>query len=217
MAEEKKSFFARLREGLTKTRNNIVKGFDSVFSGYSVIDDEFYEELEETMIMGDLGGRATEEILDRLKEQVNDQGICDPQDCREILIDSIREQMHVGKTAYDFEKEQKVRCKCFSGRKQGQREICKSEKKTGKRCDLENSSAAKMAVYGYCLCCSRCSGNGSYPAADPGKNRRYSHSGKSRDILGDFPLFYNDCTYRIHGICQGRSAYRIWAENHTCT
>lgn len=52
MAEEKKSFFARLREGLTKTRNNIVKGFDSVFSGYSVIDDEFYEELEETMIMG---------------------------------------------------------------------------------------------------------------------------------------------------------------------
>ena len=93
MAEEKKSFFARLREGLTKTRNNIVKGFDSVFSGYSVIDDEFYEELEETMIMGDLGGRATEEILDRLKEQVNDQGICDPQDCREILIDSIREQM----------------------------------------------------------------------------------------------------------------------------
>ena len=46
MAEEKKSFFARLREGLTKTRNNIVKGFDSVFSGYSVIDDEFYEELE---------------------------------------------------------------------------------------------------------------------------------------------------------------------------
>ena len=106
MAEEKKSFFARLREGLTKTRNNIVKGFDSVFSGYSVIDDEFYEELEETMIMGDLGGRATEEILDRLKEQVNDQGICDPQDCREILIDSIREQ--IGKTAYDFEKEQSV-------------------------------------------------------------------------------------------------------------
>ena len=107
MAEERK-LFARLREGLTKTRNNIVKGFDSVFSGYSVIDDEFYEELEETMIMGDLGGRATEEILDRLKEQVNDQGICDPQDCREILIDSIREQMHVGKTAYDFEKEQSV-------------------------------------------------------------------------------------------------------------
>ena len=103
MAEEKKSFFARLREGLTKTRNNIVKGFDSVFSGYSVIDDEFYEELEETMIMGDLGGRATEEILDRLKEQVNDQGICDPQDCREILIDSIREQMSVGELAYEFE------------------------------------------------------------------------------------------------------------------
>ena len=47
----------------------------------------------------------------------------------------------------------------------------KSEKKTGKRCDLENSSAAEMAVYGYCLGCSRRSGNGSYPTADPGKNR----------------------------------------------
>ena len=81
----------------------------------------------------------------------------------------------------------------------------------------QNSSAAEMAVYGYCLGCSRRSGNGSYPAADPGKNRRYSHSGKSRDILGDFPLFCNACTYRIHGICQGRSAYRIRAENHTCT
>lgn len=89
---------------MTKTRNNIVKGFDSVFSGYSVIDDEFYEELEETMIMGDLGGRADRRDSDRLKEQVNDQGICDPQDCREILIDSIREQMHVGKTAYVLKK-----------------------------------------------------------------------------------------------------------------
>ena len=108
MAEEKKGFFKRLVSGLAKTRDNIVAGFDSIFSGFSSIDEDFYEELEETMIMGDLGGRATEEILDRLKEQVNDQGICDPQDCREILIDSIREQMHVGKTAYDFEKEQSV-------------------------------------------------------------------------------------------------------------
>ena len=69
----------------------------------------FYEELEETMIMGDLGGRATEEILDRLKEQVNDQAYhVIRRTAGSILIDSIREQMHVGKTAYDFEKEQSV-------------------------------------------------------------------------------------------------------------
>ena len=43
MSEEKKGFFARLKEGLTKTRDNIVKGFDSLFSGYSSIDDDFYE------------------------------------------------------------------------------------------------------------------------------------------------------------------------------
>ena len=108
MGEEKKGFFARLKEGLTKTRNNIVRGIDSIFSGYSAIDDDFYEELEETLIMGDLGVRATQEILERLKDQVDEQGICDPEDCRQILIDSIREQMDVGETAYEFEKEQSV-------------------------------------------------------------------------------------------------------------
>lgn len=52
MSEEKKGFFARLKEGLTKTRDNIVRGIDSVFSGFSAIDDDFYEELEEILIYG---------------------------------------------------------------------------------------------------------------------------------------------------------------------
>ena len=59
MSEEKKGFFARLKEGLTKTRDNIVRGIDSVFSGFSAIDDDFYEELEEILIMGDIGVNAT--------------------------------------------------------------------------------------------------------------------------------------------------------------
>ena len=63
---EKKGFFSRLVEGLTKTRDNIVSGIDSVFHGFSKIDDEFYEELEEILIMGDLGVKATESILDDL-------------------------------------------------------------------------------------------------------------------------------------------------------
>ena len=75
MAEEKKGFFARLKEGLNKTRNNIVSGIDSVFSGFSAIDDEFYEELEETLIMGDIGVNATSDILDRLKKQVKEKHI----------------------------------------------------------------------------------------------------------------------------------------------
>ena len=52
--------FSKLKEGLTKTRNNIVSGIDSVFSGFSKIDDDFYDELEETLIMGDIGVSATE-------------------------------------------------------------------------------------------------------------------------------------------------------------
>ena len=63
MSEEKKGFFTRLKEGLTKTRNNIVSGIDSVFSGFSSIDDDFYEELEEILIMGDIGVRATNDII----------------------------------------------------------------------------------------------------------------------------------------------------------
>lgn len=108
MAEEKKGFFARLKEGLNKTRNNIVSGIDSVFSGFSAIDDEFYEELEETLIMGDIGVNATSDILDRLKKQVKEKHIKEPSDCRQLLIDSIREQMQVGETAYDFEKKQSI-------------------------------------------------------------------------------------------------------------
>lgn len=108
MSEEKKGFFKRLVAGLSKTRDNIVSGFESVFSGFSKIDDDFYEELEEVLIMGDIGVRATEEILDSLKEKVKENHIKDPADCRDLLISSIKEQMDVGETAYRFEEEKSV-------------------------------------------------------------------------------------------------------------
>jgi len=108
MGEEKKGFFSRLKEGLTKTRNNIVHGIDAVFSGFSSIDEEFYEELEETLIMGDIGVSATTEIIERLKKQVKEQHIKEPAACKELLINSIKEQMQVGETAYEFEQKQSV-------------------------------------------------------------------------------------------------------------
>ena len=108
MSEEKKGFFARLKEGLTKTRDNIVSNIDSVFSGFTNIDDDFYEELEEILIMGDIGINATTMIIERLKEQVKKQHIKEPEACKQLLIDSIKEQMHVEETAYDFENEQSV-------------------------------------------------------------------------------------------------------------
>lgn len=96
-------FFSKLKEGLSKTRNNIVRGIDSVFSGFSSIDDDFYEELEEILIMGDIGVNATSDILERLKAQVKENHIKEPAECKELLIESIKEQMAVTDTAYEFE------------------------------------------------------------------------------------------------------------------
>ena len=101
--EEKQGFFKRLVFGLTKTRDNIVSGMDSIFHGFSKIDEDFYEELEETLIMGDLGVKATMNVLDDLREKVRQQHIKEPIECRQLLIASFREQMDVGETAYEFE------------------------------------------------------------------------------------------------------------------
>ncbi|MBO5999144.1 MAG: signal recognition particle-docking protein FtsY [Lachnospiraceae bacterium] len=101
--EKKRGFFTRLREGLSKTRETIAGGLDRVFSGYSQIDEDFYEELEETMIMGDMGIHATDAILENLREEVKRNRIKEPEKCREILIDNIRSQMQVDEHAYDFE------------------------------------------------------------------------------------------------------------------
>lgn len=108
MGEEKRGFFARLKSGLKKTRDNIVSGIDDLFGGFSAIDEDFYEELEEILIMGDIGVNATTAIVERLKKQVKEQHIKEPSECRQLLIESIREQMQVGETAYDFENEQSV-------------------------------------------------------------------------------------------------------------
>ena len=105
---QKRGLFARLKAGLAKTRDNIVKGIDSVFSGYSDIDDDFYEELEEILIMGDIGVNATNAIVERLREQVKEQHIKEPSECKKLLIESIKEQMQVDETAYTFEQEQSV-------------------------------------------------------------------------------------------------------------
>ena len=102
------SFFSKLKEGLTKTRDNIVSGIDSVFSGFSSIDDDFYDELEETLIMGDIGVVATEEILDDLKNKVKENKIKNPADCKQLLIDSIKEKMNLGENAYEFENRKSI-------------------------------------------------------------------------------------------------------------
>ncbi|MBD5465128.1 MAG: signal recognition particle-docking protein FtsY [Lachnospiraceae bacterium] len=106
--EEKKGFFSRLKAGLTKTRDNFVNGIDSVFHGFSAIDEDFYEELEEILIMGDIGVNATMSILENLKAQVKEKHIKEPVECKELLIQNIKEQMQVGEAAYEFETKQSV-------------------------------------------------------------------------------------------------------------
>ncbi len=105
--EKKPGFFARLKQGLTKTRDNIASGFSSVFTE-NEIDEDFYEELEETLIMSDIGVHTTEILLEKLREEIKARHLKKRSDSLQILIDSIREQMQVGETAYDFEDKQSV-------------------------------------------------------------------------------------------------------------
>ena len=106
--EEKKGFFKRLAEGLTKTRDNIVAGIDNIFSGFSSIDDDFYDEIEEILVMGDLGINATTAIIEKLKAAVKENNIKEPEECKRYLIESIKAQMDVGETAYEFENRKSV-------------------------------------------------------------------------------------------------------------
>jgi len=101
-------FFGKLFSGLTKARDNIMSGLDSVFSGFSSIDDDFYEELEEILIMADLGVQTTEDIIENLQKKVKEQHIKEPAACKQLLVDTIKEQMDLGENAYDYEKQNSV-------------------------------------------------------------------------------------------------------------
>lgn len=108
MGENKTGFFSKLVHGLSKTRNSIANGVDAIFSGFSSIDDDFYEELEETLIMADLGINTTTSILENLRKKVKEQKIKEPSECRQLLISSMKEQMQLKETAYEFENRKSV-------------------------------------------------------------------------------------------------------------
>ena len=97
--------FDRLKQGLSKTKANISDNMDIIFNtyGYEKVSEEFLEELEETMIMGDIGVQTTEELLDDLRQKVKDERIRYCPDCRQELILGIRNKMKQSKDAYAFE------------------------------------------------------------------------------------------------------------------
>ena len=108
MEEKKRGFFSRLVEGLTKTRNAVVSGIENVFLGYDVIDEDFYEELEETLIMGDIGIRASTDIIEELRKRVKEEHLTSPSQCKDVLIETIKQRMDLGENAYEFENRKSV-------------------------------------------------------------------------------------------------------------
>lgn len=108
MQEKKKGFFGRLVEGLSKTRNAVVNSIESVFLGYEVVDDNFFEELEETLIMGDIGVRASSDIIEELRKKAKEEKIKNPVECRQALVDTIKSRMDLGDNAYEFEDRKSV-------------------------------------------------------------------------------------------------------------
>lgn len=105
--KEKKGFFKRLKEGLSKTRNNIADSFSNLFKA-TEIDDDFYDELEETLIMSDMGYETTEKIIEDLKSKVKEMKLKEADACRELIINIIRDQMSVDENAYDFENKKTI-------------------------------------------------------------------------------------------------------------
>lgn len=108
MEQKKTGFFGKLVKGLAKTRDSIAHGIDAIFSGFSSIDEDFYEELEETLIMADLGIKTTSAVLDNLRDKVKENKIKDPSECRELLINSLIEQMSVTEADYEFENRKSI-------------------------------------------------------------------------------------------------------------
>ena len=100
--------FDRLRQGLSKSRENFVNNVISVFDTYQYINDDFYDELEELLVMGDVGVEATEQIIEKLKEDVVREHLKTPMQCKAFLIKNIKEQMRVGAEDYEFLKQRSV-------------------------------------------------------------------------------------------------------------
>ena len=101
-------FFDKLKAGLTKSRSNVGEGVNTIFSSYDKIDDDFYDELEETLIMADVGIKTTDIILENLKKKVKEQRIKSAHECKQLLMDTIKEQMRVNEADFAFEREKTV-------------------------------------------------------------------------------------------------------------
>ena len=88
-------FFEKIKQGLSKTRQNLGATLSSVFSG-SELDDDFYDELEESLILADMGVQTTGEAVERLRKAAKEQRIRTAEEAREVLKDILTDMLTVG-------------------------------------------------------------------------------------------------------------------------
>ena len=86
-------FFSKIKEGLNKTRASISNGVNSILNSFTKIDEELFEELEETLVMSDVGVATSTEICDRLRKKIKETGITDPKEIKGIMKEIIAEML----------------------------------------------------------------------------------------------------------------------------
>ncbi|MCX7903734.1 MAG: signal recognition particle-docking protein FtsY [Caloramator sp.] len=86
-------WFEKLKEGLVKTRDNLVQKVDAIFSFSSSLDEEFYEELEEALIISDVGVKTTQNIIEQLRKNIKEKRISDPKEAKEELQNTLMDIM----------------------------------------------------------------------------------------------------------------------------
>ena len=99
---EKKGFFARLREGLSKTRGNLTNRVDELVESTGIIDEDFYEDLTDILIMSDAGVKATDAIIDELKARVKKQNVKSADRAREMLKEILVEAKPLPLASFPF-------------------------------------------------------------------------------------------------------------------
>ena len=99
---QKQGFFAKIKSGLSKTRNNIMSGIENVLKAFTTIDEELYEELEETLIMADIGVETSMSIIEQLRERVKEQKIKEPEKVKDVLVEVITDILLKDKTEFEL-------------------------------------------------------------------------------------------------------------------
>ena len=95
-------FFEKIKAGLTKTRDALGSTLGSVFSGFSEIDDDFYDELEECLILADLGVDTAVKATDLLRKTVKEQHLKTTEDARDALKNILVDMLSVGSTELEI-------------------------------------------------------------------------------------------------------------------